>query len=173
VDETILYPNHTGQALNGLILAVEPNLPRYGSNSFTLHSLGFNGVSINNYTLDGHKLTFALPGILQPESIATIALQYDLKLPLLQQAHGVRPQIFGYSQLQMNLTDWYPFIVPFINGNWVLHDDWYYGEHLVYDAADFKVNSQIRPVRRLWLPAARRVKTVNGQRMCSSLAALS
>src|SRR5208283_4207346 len=31
VDETILYPNHTGQALNDLVLAVEPN---YWQNCF-------------------------------------------------------------------------------------------------------------------------------------------
>ena len=36
VDETILYPNHTGQTLNDLVLAVEPN---YWQNCFTLKSL--------------------------------------------------------------------------------------------------------------------------------------
>jgi hypothetical protein len=30
--------------------------------------------------------------------------------------------------------------VPFINGEWVLHEPWYYGEHLVYEAADYEVN---------------------------------
>ncbi|HEX9016055.1 MAG TPA: M1 family aminopeptidase, partial [Chloroflexota bacterium] len=69
--------------------------------------------------------------------------QYSLALPKLVQQHGVRPQIFGYSQLQMNLTDWYPFVVPNIGGQWVLHDPWYYGEHLVYDAADYIV--QVKP----------------------------
>jgi hypothetical protein len=38
------------------------------------------------------------------------------------------------------LTNWYPFVVPHINGDWVLHEPWYYGEHLVYDAADYEVN---------------------------------
>ena len=40
---------------------------------------------------------------------------------------------------QANLTDWYPFIVPYSNG-WILHDTWNLGEHLVYDASDFEVN---------------------------------
>src|SRR5690349_20579860 len=40
----------------------------------------------------------------------------------------------------MNLTNWYQFVVPFINGNWVLHEPWSYGEHLVYDSVDFEVN---------------------------------
>jgi aminopeptidase N len=40
----------------------------------------------------------------------------------------------------MNLTNWYPFIVPYINDEWVLHEPWYYGEHLVYDSADYEVD---------------------------------
>ncbi len=35
--------------------------------------------------------------------------------------------------------DWYPFVVPYINGKWVLHNPWYYGEHLTYDASDYDV----------------------------------
>ncbi len=140
VDETIVYPNHTGQALTGLLLAVEPNLSRYGSNSFTLRSLSLNGSLVASPVLDSHKLSFALTNVLQPEATVTISIKYDLNLPQLNQVKGVRPQIFGYSPLQINLTDWYPFVVPFMNGNWVLHDDWYDGEHLVYDAADYSVN---------------------------------
>jgi aminopeptidase N len=52
----------------------------------------------------------------------------------------VRPQIYGYSDRQTNLVDWYPFIVPYKPGEgWVLHNPWYYGEHLFYDPADFDV----------------------------------
>ncbi len=137
VDETIVYPNHTGQPLTELVLAVEPNL---WPNCFTLNALGLNGAPVSNYSLDTHKLTIPLPGVMQPESVATIQIQFTLALPQLEQQHGVRPQIFGYSALQMNLTDWYPFVVPNINGQWVLHDPWYDGEHLVYEAADFTVN---------------------------------
>ena len=49
---------------------------------------------------------------------------------------------FGYASHQLNLTDWYPFIVPYADG-WVLHDPSSYGEHLVYDAADYDVNVQV------------------------------
>ena len=42
-------------------------------------------------------------------------------------------------------------MVPFINGEWVLHDPWYYGEHLVYDTSDYEVNvkfveSEFKPI---------------------------
>lgn len=160
VDETILYPNHTGQALTDLVLAVEPNL---WPNCFTLNSLSLDGVAVADYNLDGQKLSFALSNVLQPETTATIQIQYNLLLPPLTQAHGVRPQIFGFSQLQMNLTDWYPFVVPFIDGNWVLHQPGFYGEHLAYNAADYVVNVKPADLALNPIIAASGAPTPNGE----------
>jgi len=142
VDETIVYPNHTGQALNDLLLAVEPNL---WPNCFSLKSLVVNGAPVGNYALDGHKLSFSLAAPFGPETTLTLQIQYTLALPLIEPTNPnlSRPRIFGFTPRQINLTNWYPFIVPNVAGQWVLHDPWYYGEHLVYDAADFVVN--VRP----------------------------
>ncbi|MGB8982350.1 MAG: M1 family aminopeptidase, partial [Anaerolineales bacterium] len=55
-------------------------------------------------------------------------------------SNDVRPQIYGYSDKQVNFVDWYPFVVPYVSGQgWVLHNPWYYGEHLVYDLMDFDI----------------------------------
>ena len=72
----------------------------------------------------------------------TINIQYTLSLPFAEQEDPSvsRPRIYGYTRRQLNLTNWYPFVVPYINGEWVLHEPWYYGEHLVYDSADYEVN---------------------------------
>lgn len=139
VDETIIYPNHTGQPLNDFLLAVEPNL---WPNCFTLSALTLDGAAVTDYSLDGQKLAFALPAVLQPEATIALQIQYTLNLPLIEPTNPnlSRPRIFGYSLKQINLTNWYPFIVPNVAGEWVLHDPWYYGEHLVYDAADYVVN---------------------------------
>src|SRR5574341_798384 len=139
VDETIVYPNHTGTGLTDLVLAVEPN---FWPNCFTLGPITLDGAPVENYVLDGQKLSFALPAILAPESMTTVRIQYSLDLPLIEPTNPnlSRPRIFGYSPKQINLTNWYPFVVPNINGGWVLHDPWYYGEYLVYDAADYVVN---------------------------------
>lgn len=139
VDQTIVYPNHTGGQLNALVLAVEPNLWAGG---FTLSGISLNGTPITTYSLNGQRLDIALSSFFQPEHVMTINLQYSLVLPFAEQADPAnsRPRIYGYTQRQMNLTNWYPFVVPFINGDWVLHEPWYYGEHLVYDAADYEVN---------------------------------
>ncbi len=138
VDETILYPNQTGQALTNLVLAVEPN---YWPGCFVLKNLSLDGASVTNYALEDHKLTLPLPNVLAPGTGVTIQIQYTLNLPSIAPINtNSRPRIFGFSQSQINLTNWYPFVVPFISGQWVLHDAWYYGEELVYDAADYVVN---------------------------------
>jgi len=139
VGETILYPNHTGQALNDFILAVEPN---YWPNCFTLKSLTINDAAFTNYTLDGHKLTLQLSQGLAPESIIKIQITFTLNLPLIVPTNPnlERPRVFGYTQGQINLVNWYPFVVPFIGGQWILHDAWYYGDYLVYDSSDFTVS---------------------------------
>jgi hypothetical protein len=138
VDEVVLYPNHTGQNLDRLVLAAVPNL---WPGSFTLTSFLVDGVSAT-YTLDGQRLEVTLPSPLLPETVRMLSIQYTLALPFAEQEdpNVSRPRIYGYTTRQLNLTNWYPFVLPFINGNFVLHDPWYYGEHLVYDPADYEVN---------------------------------
>jgi hypothetical protein len=139
VDETILYPNQTGNQLNTLTIAIVPNL---WSGSFTLTGLSINSEPVTTYTLDGQRLDIALPSFFKPDDVMAIDIQFNLLLPFAEQEDpGVsRPRIYGYTRRQLNLTNWYPFVVPYINGDWVLHEPWYYGEHLVYDSADYEVN---------------------------------
>lgn len=143
VNETITYPNWTGETLNDLVLAVEPNL---WSGGFSLKSLTIDDQLITNYTLENlsQRLEVLLPKPLQPSETIKIAITYGLILPQMQAylnaSNDVRPQIYGYSEKQVNFVDWYPFVVPYIPGQgWLLHNPWFYGEHLVYDEADFDV----------------------------------
>ncbi len=130
VNESIRYTNNTGQGLSNIVMAVEPNL---FTDCFDLGLLDQDGVALNDHTLDGQRLTISLPQPLAPGAATTLALGYRLSLPV-KSADGT----FGYRSDQLNLTDWYPFIVPF-SGDWVLHDPWSFGEHLVYDSADYDV----------------------------------
>jgi len=141
VNQTITYPNWTGEPLNSLVLAVEPNLWTGG---FSLESLEVDGQPVTNYTLVAlsQRLEIPLPKTLQAGGTTTITMSYGLILPQMQAYSNpdeIRPQIYGYSERQLNLVEWYPFVVPYVNGEWVLHNPWYYGEHLVYDLADFDV----------------------------------
>jgi len=143
VDQTILYPNQTGAALPDIVLAVVPN---FWSDCFVLSSLSMDGAPVSTYALEGQRLSIYLPQPLPAGASVTLSLQYSLALPEIVpiNPNQQRPRIFGYSARQVNLVNWYPFIVSYAAGaRWLLHDPWFYGEHLVYDVADFEVN--IRP----------------------------
>ena len=142
VNQTITYPNWTGETLTNLILAVEPNL---WSGGFNLKSLSVDDQPVTDYTIGNanQRLEIPLPQPLPPSATVTITMSYGLILPQMQaysNPNEVRPQIYGFSDRQVNLVDWYPFVVPYVPGDgWLLHNPWYYGEHLVYDLADFDV----------------------------------
>jgi hypothetical protein len=129
VDETVTYTNQTGVTLNEIVMAVEPN----HRGGFTLENILFNGNALN-YDMSGHRLTVYLSQPLAPNTQITLAMRYRIMIP-----PKIKDHPYGYDVDQVNLTDWYPFIVPYVNG-WVLHDESYLGEHLVYDAADFDIN---------------------------------
>ena len=140
VDETLVYPNATGETLNDLVLAVMPNI---WPSVFKLSKLEVNDAPAKNYKLDGQRLTIQLPASLPPGGTVELFLAYSLLLPEIQpelSTTEVRPQFFGYTDRQQNLVNWYPFIVPRDADGWILHEPWYFGEHLVYDTADFEVN---------------------------------
>ena len=145
VEQTILYPNHSGEILDKLVLAVVPNMWAGG---FVLNSLRVDGTPVTDYTLSGQRLEFSLPAPLSPETTVTVSMSYSLILPFAEQQDPSveRPRIYGYTSRQVNLANWYPFIVPYEAGaGWVLHDPWYYGEHLVYEAADYDVILTVDP----------------------------
>lgn len=133
VDETIHYTNTTGTSLYDLVLAVEAN---FQADSFSLETLFVDGASAV-YDLSGHRLTVTLPQPLPPGGRVTLAMRYRIAIPPKRYEYP-----HGYLGYQVNLTDWYPFVVPY-EGGWVLHDPWAYGEHLTYDSADFEVNMKV------------------------------
>lgn len=131
VDQTIRYPNRTGSTLNELVFSVQPNLY---TNAFALNSISQDGSALTSYTLSGQRLTVNLNQPLASGAATTISLNFNLNIPA-KNANDV----FGYDFNQINLTDWYPFIVPY-RGGWILHDPMPWGEHLVYDSCDVELN---------------------------------
>lgn len=131
VDQTIRYYNSTGTALSELVLSVQPNLY---SNTFVLNSVAQDNTAINSYNLSGQTLRLTLPQTLSAGSATTITLNFRLNIP--QKSSN---DVFGHDFNQINLVDWYPFVVPY-RGGWVLHDPMPWGEHLVYDSSDVELN---------------------------------
>jgi hypothetical protein len=137
VDETITHPNTSGQALDSLTLAIAANL---WPNCFSLKNILVNGIQVSGYALNAHRLDIPLQTPLAPDSVSNVTIRYTLSIPYSDQVNSLRARIFGYSDLQMNLVNWYPFIVPNIKGEWVIRDPWSHGEYLVYPLADFEVS---------------------------------
>ncbi len=134
VDETVTYQNPSGTTLNGLVLAVEPNLWK---SCFVPGDFLVNGQAVNEYNLISDRLEIPLASPLPPEATVNLLLHFDLALPPADMYH-----VFGYNEFQTNLVDWYPFIVPYSNG-WLLHPPANVGEHLVYDVSNFDVTLRL------------------------------
>lgn len=131
VAQEIIYPNRSGQTLDTLLLAVNPNLWR---GTFLLDALTVDGQPFNNYSLSGQTLTLTLATPLTPGANLKIGLNYNLNLPYSSGTF----QNFGYTARQTNLIDWFPFVPPYIPGQgWVLSEPWSYGENFAYPLADF------------------------------------
>ena len=118
VNQTITYPNWTGETLTDLILAVEPNL---WSGGFNLKSLAVDEQPITDYTIgtSSQRLEIPLSQPLPPSGTVDYQMSYGLILPQMQaysNPNEIRPQIYGFSDRQVNFVDWYPFVVPYQPG---------------------------------------------------------
>ena len=166
VNEIIVYPNHSGVRLEGLVLAIAANLWQY---CFYLDSIQVDGIPITDYTLNGHRLEIPLPTPLEADTVTTVTLGYKLFLPYMDQTHSLRARIFGYSDVQMNLVNWYPFVVPFKDGEWMIREPWSHGEYLVYPMADFEVNLKFVDTENMPVVAASGFAEPNGDSTCYTL----
>ena len=160
VEQEIVFPNPSTDSISELELVVQPN---WRPDVFELIQISIaDGKSIDNYSLEGIRLRFSLPQALLPGDSLHLLLVYDINIPPIQTSDDFQPIPFGYSSRQINLTDWYPFIPPYREGTgWIVHNPWYYGEHLVYPIADFEVNISINNAPENTVIAASALDTGN------------
>ena len=161
VDEQIFYRNQTPDALIELVLMVDP---LYYFGVFQLKDMAWDdGQPVEGYTQEAGWLRLPLRLPLKPGEAIKLNLSYELSLPAPARSPLLRPIPFGYSERQANLVDWYPFIPPYLPGKgWLAHKAGYYGEHLVYESADFEVNIQIEDKRPDLIIAASAPATQDG-----------
>jgi len=144
VDEQILYTNRYTETLDEILLIVEPQR-YYGV--FKLNGVSLNAGSVITPTWDDSWMILALPQPLETDQDLLISISYELNLPYPQPSEIVRPVPFGYTERQINLVDWYPFIPPRIAGQgWMAHKPGYFGEHLAYEYDDFHVNITVSDI---------------------------
>ena len=142
VTQQITYTNHYSEPLPDLLLLVEPS--RYPA-TFTLKEItGQDGQPIEDYSRDIGSIHIPLKTALKPGETIGLSLAYDLNIPSPLPSYYGRPVPFGYSTRQTNLVDWYPFIPPYQPGQgWLAHHPGSFGEHLVYEAANFAVSIRL------------------------------
>jgi hypothetical protein len=138
VEQEIIFSNPSSSPLPELSLITQQN---WRPGVFNLHEIRTrDGTLINSYSLEGIHLRVLLPQSLMPGERMNLSIGYEINIPPLLTSEDFGPNPFGYTTRQMNLTDWYPFLPPFVDGEgWLVHNPWYYGEHLVYPAADFEI----------------------------------
>ncbi len=142
VKQQVTYTNRTGESLPEVLIVVETmNFPGvFQLKNFTWE----DGSPIQDYTWDGSWIRLSLPAPLQPGQSIQFAMDYGLNLPSPVQSSATRPVPFGYSSRQTNLVDWYPMVAPYKPGvGWLAHPPSYYGEHQVYESADYAISLHV------------------------------
>jgi hypothetical protein len=153
VEQLIIYTHISPEPIEDILLIVEP--ARYPA-TFTLKELAWlEGSPITDFQRELGLIRIPLENPLEPGATAGISLSYEINIPSPNPSYYGRPVPFGYSSRQTNLVDWYPFIPPYQAGEgWIVHQPGAFGEHLVYEVADFKVHLQITDTRPDLLIAA-------------------
>ena len=164
VSQQIHYTNRSGDSMPVLPLMVE--LAAY-KDLLSITGLWWeDGTPVENAAWENIQVRVPLRAPLLPGQRIGLKMTYEFRLPSQSEVGGERPLPIGYTSRQVNLVDWYPFIPPYRNGTgWLAHPPAYYGEHLVYDLADFEVNLKLLDARDDLTIAASAAGTQDGDWM--------
>ncbi len=131
VEQSVVYPNLTGETLTDLVLVIDPL--NHGAFIDLTELTWGNRAPIDAYTLEKSTLTIPLPDGLPPEGEMALDLKYSLRLPN-------QPAGLGFTLRESLLIDWYPFIPPYKPGlGWLVNRPWPFGEYLAYALGDYEV----------------------------------
>lgn len=161
VNESIEFTNGTGLKLDTILLAIPPNsVPGV----LKMVQVSINDQVYDDFELDGERLL--IKGLALPNA-DTVELDVRFKLTLPELIQGdpnlVRPKIFGVTDQQVNLTDWYAMVTPYDpERGWIHHDPGFYGEHLVYPISDLELILTFEETPNLPMIASSTSPTVEG-----------
>ena len=138
VVQTIDYLNKSSFSLPSLLLVVPA---RAFTNAYQQTEL--SGESVTGMSEEGIRTTVQLAQPLQPGQRTTLQLAYNLVVPQ-------REGSFGWTQRQLNLTNWYPYVPPLSpEQTWISHDplidpaNMVVGEYIVNEIADFELTLRL------------------------------
>ena len=155
VNEKGTYLSASENPITELVLMADPNS---WDSCLEIKSISLlDGISISNWELGENYLRIPLPISLEPQDEIGIEIQYELNIPAIPEpSSATRPIPFGYTQNQTNLVDWYLYFPPYRDDSgWVVLSPYYYGEHQVYETADFQIQLElINPPPNLTIAAS-------------------
>lgn len=138
VTESITYTNRSSQPMAEILLVVPP---RNYYNAYQQYSL--TGVRVDGFREEGLRTWVSLGTPLQPGEVTRVNLTYRLNFPEHQ-------GIFGWTNRQLNISDWYPYIPPYDEtSGWLAYEqviddtNTIVGEYIVNEVADFDVSIQL------------------------------
>ncbi len=146
VSEIIDYTNNTGEPIADLPLIVPP---AHIEGAFQLISFQMESNHKNStIRLEQGVLYISLEPALKPNENLEISLLFHLALPR-------QKSTFGYTDRQLLLADWYPFIPPNLdNQGWLISPPGAVGEYLSYPLNHFSVNLMLTPPNESLVVAA-------------------
>jgi len=133
--QIISFTNTTGAAITSLPFFAEMN--RYQA-SLSISHLDVADFAESGYLLINNVLILSFQSDpVQPEETLSITIQYSYRLPQMHSEQG--NGLFGQSQYQTNLFDWYFWLAPFTTeGGWLVHPPAGFAEHTVYPKSDIE-----------------------------------
>jgi len=143
VEQRVTFWNTTGADLGELVMNVDANRD---PGVFSLQRVATGkGASIEDYTLDGARLSIRLPQALAPNESVTLLLDFDLTIPSIRSGYRWgHLGYLGYSGRQVNLGMWFPLVAAFNpDTGWISPPFHSVGEHFVLRQADFTVELSV------------------------------
>ncbi len=138
VVQHITYFNRTDQAMNELLLLIPP---RYFAGAYSQGNI--SGDLVGQSRENGIQTMLNLEPSLEPGASTQIQIIFTLILPN-------RQGVFGWSDMQTNLVDWFPVIPPYdpitgwqVNERVVDATNTIVGEYIAADSADFHLRLRL------------------------------
>ncbi len=155
VDQIATYKNNSIVSINDLYMIADTNT---WDNCLDIHTIQQgNGTEITNWDLERNWLLIPLAAPLAPGEEIRLELIYTIKIPPIpEDSAATRPIPFGYTQNQVNLVDWHLYFPPFrAESGWIMYHPHYYGEHQVYETANFEIQLEmVNPPANLTIAAS-------------------
>ena len=140
VDQLLSFTNREDAPLGSIVLDVQAN---QWDGSFFLNELLVDEAPAY-HELDSNRLEIPLAIALPPGCAIEIEIRFRLLPDVIRDGMRAFRGFFGYSPRQLNLAHFLPNVAARINKEWRIHSPAYFGEQIVYDVADWRVEVHVQ-----------------------------